>query len=91
LEPLAKQKRQSLEVRIKGKKEISLINDSLEKILANLIQNAIRFTPELGTIKVVATQDSKMLKIIVSDDGEGIEDHLQNKVFERFSNGQNFS
>ena len=87
LEPLAKQKRQSLEVRIKGKKEISLINDSLEKILANLIQNAIRFTPELGTIKVVATQDSKMLKIIVSDDGEGIEDHLQNKVFERFTKG----
>jgi CheY-like chemotaxis protein/AraC-like DNA-binding protein len=87
LEPLAKQKRQSLEVRIKGKKEISLINDSLEKILANLIQNAIRFTPELGTIKVVATQDSKMLKIVVSDDGEGIEDRLQNKIFERFTKG----
>ncbi|MEC7481324.1 MAG: hybrid sensor histidine kinase/response regulator, partial [Pseudomonadota bacterium] len=87
LEPLAKQKRQNLELRIKGKKEISLINDSLEKILANLIQNAIKFTPELGTIKVAAIQDSKVLKVIVSDDGEGIDEHFHKKVFERFTKG----
>ena len=87
LEPLAKQKRQNLEVRIKVKKEVSLISGSLEKILANLVQNAIKFTPELGTIKVSAVQDSKVLKVTVSDDGEGIEDNLQNKVFERFTRG----
>lgn len=86
-EPLAKKKRQNLEVRVKGKKEIFLINDSLEKILANLIQNAIKFTPERGTIKVIASQDRKVLKIIVSDDGEGIEAHLHKKVFERFARG----
>ena len=87
LEPLAKQKRQNLEVRIKVKKEVSLISESLEKILANLVQNAIKFTPELGTIKVSAIQDSKALKITVTDDGEGIDENLQNKVFERFARG----
>ena len=87
LEPLAKQKRQNLEVRIKVKKDVSLISESLEKILANLVQNAIKFTPELGTIKVSAIQDSKALKITVTDDGEGIEENLQNKVFERFARG----
>ena len=87
LEPLAKQKRQNLEVRVKGKKEVSLISDSLEKILANLIQNAIKFTPELGTIKVSAIQDSKELRITVTDDGDGIEDHLKQKVFEKFVKG----
>lgn len=87
LEPLAKQKRQNLEVRIKGKKEVSLISDSLEKILVNLVQNAIKFTPELGTIKVAAVQDSKELKITITDDGEGIDDHLHQKVFERFEKG----
>ncbi|GFD96957.1 hypothetical protein KUL156_26370 [Alteromonas sp. KUL156] len=87
LEPLAKQKRQNLEVRVKGKKEVSLISDSLEKILVNLIQNAIKFTPELGTIKVSAIQDSKELRITVTDDGDGIEDHLQQKVFEKFVKG----
>ena len=89
LEPLAKQKRQNLEVRIKVKKDVSLISESLEKILSNLVQNAIKFTPELGTIKVSAIQDSKVLKITVSDDGEGIEENLQNKVFERFARGNN--
>ena len=87
MQPSAKQKRQNIEVRIKGKEEISLISDSLEKILANLIQNAIKFTPELGTIKVAAIQDSKVLKITVSDNGEGIEEQLQKKVFERFTKG----
>ncbi|MCZ8531411.1 hybrid sensor histidine kinase/response regulator transcription factor [Alteromonas sp. PRIM-21] len=87
LEPLAKQKRQNLEVRIKVKKSVSLISESLEKIMANLVQNAIKFTPELGTIKVSAIQDSKALKIIVNDDGEGIEENLQSKVFERFARG----
>lgn len=87
LEPLAKQKRQNLEVRIKVKKDVSLISESLEKILSNLVQNAIKFTPELGTIKVSAIQDNKALKITVSDDGEGIDENLQNKVFERFARG----
>ena len=87
LEPLAKQKRQNLEVRIKVKKEVYLISESLEKILANLVQNAIKFTPERGTIKVSAIQDSKALKITVTDDGEGIDENLQNKVFERFARG----
>lgn len=87
LEPLAKQKRQNLDVRIKGKKEVSLISDSLEKILVNLVQNAIKFTPELGTIKVAAVQDSKELKITITDDGEGIDEHLHQKVFERFEKG----
>lgn len=87
LEPLAKQKRQSLDVRIKGKHSISLINDSLEKILSNLLQNAIKYTPEHGNIKIAVVVDSKELKIVVSDDGEGIEEHLTKAIFERFKRG----
>ena len=34
-----------------------------------------------------AIQDSKALKITVTDDGEGIDENLQNKVFERFARG----
>lgn len=87
LEPLAKQKRQNLDVRIKGKHSISLINDSLEKILSNLLQNAIKYTPEHGNIKIAVVVDSKELKIVVSDDGEGIEEHLTKVIFERFKRG----
>lgn len=87
IEPLAKQKRQNLDVRIKGKHSISLINDSLEKILSNLLQNAIKYTPEHGNIKIAVAVDSKELKIVVSDDGEGIEEYLIKTIFERFKRG----
>ena len=86
-EPLAKQKRQNLVVRVRVKKEVSLISGSLEKIIANVVENAIKFTPKLGTIKVSAVQDTKVLKITVVDDGEGIDDNQQHKVFERFARG----
>jgi signal transduction histidine kinase/ligand-binding sensor domain-containing protein len=88
LEPLAKQKRQNLEVRLRGKRDISLINDSLEKIISNLVQNAIKYTQEHGNITVSASIDSKVLKVSVSDDGEGIDERIQGKVFERFVRGE---
>lgn len=88
LEPLAKQKRQNLEVRVKGARYISLINDSLEKIITNLLQNAIKYTGEYGNIRVIVSIDKKVLKIIVSDDGIGMDARLLGKVFERFTRGE---
>ena len=88
LEPLAKQKRQNLEVRVKGTRYISLINDSLEKIITNLLQNAIKYTGEYGNIRVIVSIDKKVLKIIVSDDGIGMDARLLGKVFERFTRGE---
>lgn len=88
LEPLAKQKRQNLEIRIKGKRDISLVSDSLEKIITNLVQNAIKYTQEQGNIRVSVSIDSKILRITVTDDGEGIDDLIQDKVFDRFIRGE---
>lgn len=84
LATLAKPKRQNLEVKLRGKKSVSLVNDSLEKILTHLIQNAVKFTPAQGNIKVTITIDSKTLKIIVSDDGVGINEQILKRIFERF-------
>ena len=87
LEPLARQKRQTIDFKVNGKKRISLISDSLEKILSNLISNAVKYTPERGNIRVVCSLDSKILKIVVQDDGDGIDKELQEKIFERFTRG----
>ncbi|MDF1757582.1 MAG: ATP-binding protein [Legionellaceae bacterium] len=60
----------------------------LQRILLNLLGNAIKFTNEGGiTIKVsLLKDDSKRanLRFEVSDTGIGIEPELQNKVFDRF-------
>lgn len=84
VEPLAKAKNQHLAVTCRGKQQICLISDSLEKIITNLVENAIKYTHEHGNIKVCATIDDKNLRITVTDDGEGIAASDHEKVLERF-------
>ncbi|NJK94082.1 MAG: response regulator [Bacteroidales bacterium] len=67
--------------------------EKMDKILFNLISNAIRFTPPDGLITVSIrvednpqnkTKDSGMYAITVSDTGKGIsQDHIE-KIFDRF-------
>jgi signal transduction histidine kinase len=60
--------------------------DKVQRILMNLLSNALKFTPAGGsmgcTLRVEAGQGKAF--IIVSDSGPGIPDHLRESVFERF-------
>ncbi|WP_420934714.1 ATP-binding protein [Alteromonas sp. A081] len=89
LESLARAKRQNLDMRVKGDGTVSLITDSLEKIVVNLVENAIKYTPELGTIKVVFAIEAKTFKITVTDNGVGIPKEQHEHVFERFTRFNN--
>ena len=58
--------------------------DKLEKILLNLLFNALKFTPAGGTVQLKASrQDGKMV-VVVSDTGVGISDEKMAYVFDRF-------
>ncbi|HWV24682.1 MAG TPA: ATP-binding protein [Thermomicrobiales bacterium] len=56
----------------------------IERVLQNLIQNAIKFTPSGGEIVVKAADTGEMLSIAVSDTGSGISAEDLPRVFERF-------
>lgn len=56
----------------------------LLQVLSNLIGNAIKFTPERGTVTVTATVAGAELVLTVSDTGPGIPLDQQAHVFDRF-------
>lgn len=72
--------------------------DKLEKIINNLLSNAFKFTPENGTIKVIARLfsgartpvlsiikfENPVLELSVEDTGKGIPAEHLDKVFDRF-------
>jgi signal transduction histidine kinase len=61
----------------------------IEQVLRNLLNNAIKYSPEGGTIAVRGRGEEKQLLILVSDQGMGIPSEDQERVFERFYRVEN--
>lgn len=57
----------------------------LEQVLINLIQNAVRYTPNGGLIEVTAVADAQQVRISVRDNGEGIPADKLPEIFGLFS------
>ncbi|HET6262696.1 MAG TPA: HAMP domain-containing sensor histidine kinase, partial [Chloroflexia bacterium] len=60
----------------------------LEQVLLNLLANANKYGPHGGTITVGATPRDGHVKVFVRDEGPGIEPHEQDRIFEKFYQGQ---
>lgn len=58
--------------------------DKFQKIITNLLANAFKFTPENGTVSVVAENGDKRIRITVQDSGPGIPKEQLDKIFDRF-------
>jgi heavy metal sensor kinase len=58
--------------------------DWLKRLLLNLIDNAIKFTPPPGSVVVRASRDARQAVLSVTDTGIGISSELQPHIFERF-------
>ena len=67
-----------------GSKIIACDADKIERILLNLISNALKFTPENGNIIVRLWTDSDYICISIEDDGIGIQEDKFDSIFQRF-------
>ncbi len=56
----------------------------LRQAIANLMQNAVDFSPDQGQIRVTLTQREKVLTLVVEDDGPGIPDFASKRIFDKF-------
>lgn len=58
--------------------------ERLHQVIANLTDNAARFTPEGGEIVLRARRDGEVVRLEVLDEGPGIPPEVMSRVFERF-------
>jgi PAS domain S-box-containing protein len=58
--------------------------EKLRQVLVNLVQNAIKYSPNGGTITVGAEPDDGRVRVFVKDEGLGIPADEQERIFEKF-------
>jgi len=56
----------------------------LERLIGNLVDNAIRYTPEGGRVELAMTEENGGLVLSVSDTGIGIPEDARPSIFDRF-------
>jgi PAS domain S-box-containing protein len=58
--------------------------DGVRQVLTNLLENAAKYSPEGGPIKLALVQQKDHIRFAVSDKGLGIPAHEQERIFEKF-------
>lgn len=84
---LAASKNIDLSVEDAGPVMIQGDSTSLSILIRNLVDNAIRYTPEGGSVAINFKQTSDSVELQVIDSGPGIADEHREKIFERFYRG----
>lgn len=83
----AKAQAKGLEVVRSGLEDAPLVlaeSRALEQVLVNLVDNAIKYTPEGGEVRVEATPEGGDLFVEIANTGPGIPSKHLSRVFERF-------
>ena len=83
-EPVADEK--GVQMSIKIEPDCRLLGDrqNLQRMVANLLDNALKYTPERGKVSVDLAHKPKQVEIAVADTGIGIPESDRQRVFERF-------
>jgi signal transduction histidine kinase len=59
----------------------------LAQVVGNLLSNAIKYSPEGGTVQLVAARSGDGVRIAVHDEGLGIPEDQQSRIFTKFFRG----
>ncbi len=62
--------------------------EKIRQVMSNLLSNALKFTPENGTVNIVSEKIDGKARVTVSDSGMGIPEDIKNKLFNKFVQGR---
>ncbi|GAA1446191.1 hypothetical protein GCM10009641_69220 [Mycobacterium cookii] len=60
----------------------------LKQVVLNLVSNAVKFTPDGGAVRVLATREGEDVVVRVSDTGVGVSPEDRERIFESFQQGR---
>ena len=86
VQPLAGSRR--IESHLDGPLPLEGNPDELHRLIRNLLENAVRHTPEKTTVELTARRDGAEALLEVLDDGPGIPTDMEDQVFDRFVRGE---
>ncbi len=77
----------SIELKIEMEEGLPLVFADIamvERVIQNLLDNALKFTPEVGTITLILRHSANNVEVTVKDTGMGISEQDQIHIFERY-------
>ncbi len=87
LRPLAAERRIRVTASASSDCIVAGNEDSLRILFSNLVDNAIRYTPEGGTVNAAVRRDGADVEATLEDNGPGIPEDERARVFDRFYRG----
>ncbi len=86
LSPLAEELDIRVEINVaKDVPNLMIDGNKMERVLLNLVDNALKFTPVAGLVQIqVRRQGENMVHVDVVDTGPGVPDEFKIRIFERF-------
>jgi signal transduction histidine kinase len=63
--------------------------DLMREAVANLLDNALKFTPRGGAVRMAVTEEAGLARIEVSDNGRGVPAQAVDDIFRRFARAEN--
>lgn len=72
------------DIRVPDSLSVSGDEEQLYRLLANLVTNAIQYTPKGGKVSILLDRDQSHAVIQVQDSGIGIPEEEQSRIFDRF-------
>jgi signal transduction histidine kinase len=91
LKMVAEEKKITLSSKIpsSGLPDLNLDGEKMGLALTNLVDNAIKYTPEGGRIDFMVSQEKGLVKIVVQDSGIGIPKSQKGRLFTKFFRAEN--
>ena len=76
----------SISLNLESDGELPVLADEslLTRMLLNLLDNAIKYTPPVGTVTITTSHTAAGPRLSVADNGPGIPAEFQSRIFERF-------